>query len=56
MPKIRLKTHQILNHSIEPSNTVMKRADHKNVRRIPQTRSTTEEKDENQIWRHALLP
>ena len=55
MPKIRLETHQISKHSIVPTNKVMKRADHKNAKRISQTESNTEEKDENQIWRLALL-
>ena len=55
MPKIQLETHQISKHSIVPTNKVITHADHKNARRISQTRSNTEEKDENQIWRHALL-
>ena len=37
MPKIRLETHQISKHSIVSTNKVMKRADHKNAKRISQT-------------------
>ena len=55
MPKIRLETHQISKHSIVPTNEVMKCADHKNAKSVSQTGSNTEEKDENQTWRHALL-
>ena len=55
MPKTRFETRQISKHSIVPTNKVMKLADYKNATRISQTGSNTEEKDENQIWRHALL-
>ena len=55
MPKIRLETHQISKHSIVSTNELMKHADHKNAKIISQTGPNTEEKDENQIWRHTLL-
>ena len=56
MPKIRLEMRQVSKHSIALTNKVMKRADHKNSRRISQTGSNTEEEVENQIWRLALMP